>query len=88
MLMKDGKKGLALLVASKMGKSMEEAPKSEDGGEQDSSMGYKSAAEEILKAVESKDSSMLVEALKSFVDMCSSEPEQREEQSEGEQQPE
>lgn len=83
--MKDPKKDVALLIASKLGKpdNMKEAPQSEEGAELDQSIGFKSAAEEIIKAVESKDSSMLMEALKSFHQMCQdeeySEPEASEE---------
>lgn len=80
MLMKDNKKGMALIIAKKLG-SPEQAPMSDDGAEMDSSIGHKSAAEEILKAVESKDASALVDALKSFVEMCQNdyEPEESEE---------
>ena len=73
MLMKDKKKdGIALIIAKKMGKPEEvsEAPQSDDGAEMDSSMGYEVAGEEILKAIESKDKSMLIEAVKNIVKMC------------------
>lgn len=77
MLMKDPKKSIALLIAGP--KKMEDSPKSEEGGEYDPSIAYKSAAEEILAAVESKDPGALVEALKSFHEMCMNEPEPEEE---------
>lgn len=76
MLMKDPKKSLALLVAKKMSSpDMENAPENENGDEQDDSIGLKSAAEEILKAVKSDDPSALIEALKSFYEMCQSDEE-------------
>jgi hypothetical protein len=80
MLMKDPKKSLAVLISSKMKKpdNMEEASKSENGGEDDKSIGYDSAAEEILKAIETKSPKMLVEALRSFNDMCESEEDESE----------
>lgn len=72
MLMKDPKKSIALIVAKKLGSpDLEQAEKSENGDEKDDSIGHKAAAEEIMKAIESKDVSMLVEAMKSFVEMCS-----------------
>lgn len=69
MLMKDPKKSLALIIASK-GKMPENAPQSEHGGEEDNSIANDSAAEEIISAVHAKDAKGLVAALKSFIDMC------------------
>lgn len=39
-------------------------------GEEDMELAYRAAAEEILAAVDEKDPDKLVEALKSFVEMC------------------
>ena len=81
---KDKKSNLAIIIAKKMGKPEESksAPESEDGGELDQSMGYDSAGEEILKAIESKDKSMLVEAIKNIVQMCMDESPEESEESE------
>lgn len=84
MLMKDDKKKAAMVIISKMRPSGEEKmqPKMEkDGAEQEYDQ-YEAASEEIIQAVESKDSRLLKEALKSFIDMCLSEP--RDEQEEAE----
>lgn len=74
MMMPDDKKKRATLIIAKMkGGSPDmpkEAPKSDDGAEMDSSMGYMAAAEEMMKAIESKDPKMLMSAVKAFVDMC------------------
>lgn len=89
MLMKDNKKSsLAVIIAKKLGKPEEasSAPESE-GAELDQSMGYDSAGEEILKAIESKDKAMLVEAIKNIVQMCMDESPE-EESEEYEQKPE
>lgn len=69
MLMKPDKKKLAGMIIG-MNKPEMESVESKDGAEQDKSVGHKAAAEEILQAVESKDVSMLMEALKSFIEMC------------------
>lgn len=84
MLMKDPKKNLATLIVGKM--RPDETKPTTDGAEYDPSVGYKSAAEEILKAIEDKSPEALVEALKSFHEMCMNEPE--EESQEPEQAPE
>lgn len=80
--MKDNKKNIALIIAKKMNGDMEPAPESENGNEQDHSIAYKSASEEIMKAVESKSPEALTEALKSFIEMCLSDKEGEPEQSE------
>lgn len=70
MLMKEKKKGLALIIAKMKGPKMEET--SVVGPEeamQDKSIAMDSCAEEILAAIERKDSKMLSEALKAFADM-------------------
>lgn len=64
-------KGIMAQMAGKkpeMSVEVEVEPKSDE-------MGLDSAAEEILSAVEAKDASALKEAMKSFMEMCSSESE-------------
>lgn len=77
MLMKDKKKDVALII-SKMkpeGEEMVDAPMSEDGGVVDNSIALESAAEELIQAVESKDASLVVAALKSLMEMAREEQE-------------
>lgn len=76
MFMKDKNKSLSLIIAKMKkpeGEEMSEAPKSEDGGEVDNSIGIDSAAEEIMSAIEGKDPKGLVAALKSFMEMSAEE---------------
>lgn len=62
------------------GPDMAEAPKSEEGGEVDNSIAIDTAAEEIMSAVDAKDTKALVSALKSFMELCDEEsPEYSEE---------
>ena len=80
MLMKpDKKKSIASLI---IGSSAPQEGASEMPGQEEEpqgDMGLESAAEEIMSAVKSGDAKGLVDALKSFMDMCeSSEPEQEE----------
>ncbi len=74
MLMKDKKKqDIAMILSQKLDKPEEgltPMPENEEGTEMDSSVGYQAAADEMIRAFEAKDSNALVEALKSFVDMC------------------
>jgi hypothetical protein len=72
--MADPKKGLAALIVAKT--KPVEAPAPEAHEEMDE---YHAAAEEIIEAMKSGDASALAESLKSFVEMCSSAPEQTEE---------
>jgi hypothetical protein len=65
MIMPDAKKKATMIVAA-----MKPSPAPEMPEESHDDMGYESAAEEILQAVESKDAKALSEALKSFHDMC------------------
>ena len=79
--MQDKKKSMASILVAKLKKPGEitEAPM-KDGAEQDNEIALRSAADEILSAIESKDADMLVGALKSFQEMCSeNEPEESEE---------
>jgi hypothetical protein len=70
--MKDPKKLSAVIVAKMKGdkEEMSDKPMTEDGAEMSPNLGLESAAEEIMSAVKSGDSKLLVDALKSFVEMC------------------
>jgi hypothetical protein len=77
MLMKgdDKKKSVSLIMSKMLGKpEVEEAPV-EDGAEQDDSVGMEAAADELLQAIEMKSSKGIVQAIKSMIQMASSEPE-------------
>lgn len=80
MMQGDKKKGIAIILSKMKGEpeEMKKAPMNEAGDETDHEIGYDSAAEEIIKAVESKDPKALKEALRSFVQMCGSEEEDME----------
>jgi len=67
MLMKDPKKNLATLISLRT--TSGDLPEKEESGE--GSGEYGMAADEILQAIERKDSKALAEALKSFYEMCS-----------------
>ncbi len=71
MLMKpDKKKSIAsLIIGSSAPQAEGQEPQQE---EQQEDQGLQSAADEIISAVKSGDSKGLVEALKSFMDMCDS----------------
>lgn len=75
MIMPDKKKAVSVLIARMKQPKEEQVSKApeKDGVEQDSSIGLESAADEIMSAVESKNAKALVEALKSFMEMCDSE---------------
>jgi hypothetical protein len=81
MLMKDEKKKMASLIVAKalpgMPKDAESNPP-----ESDDSIAMKTAGEELLSAIEQKDASGLVEALKSLIDMLESQPHEENEPSE------
>jgi hypothetical protein len=72
MLMKDDRKKMATIIMGKMGQS-QEAPKSEDGAEQDDSTALKTAGEEFAAAIESKDGMRIAESLKALMELCESE---------------
>lgn len=80
MLMKPDKKKLAGMIIGMSKPEMEPVPE-KDGAEQDDSVGHKAATEEILQAIESKDVSMLMEALKSFIEMCKHSEDEKPEES-------
>ena len=79
MLMSDKKKSPATLIIAKMSKAAkpeyEPAKTNERNDVVAASIGYDAAAEEVLQAIESKNPKALVQAMKSFVDMCMSEAE-------------
>lgn len=80
-MMADDKKKQATIIVASMKK-----PKSESAPEQPSEdvSELEVAADEIMQALERKDSKAMSEALKSFVEMCKyeSEPEESEESEE------
>ena len=87
MLLNDKKKAVTIMLA-KLGKggapdSPPEAPKMKDGTRQDDSIALESAAEDILKAIESKDAQSLVTALQDFYDLCDDDGDETESDSEG-----
>lgn len=74
MMLSDKKRPSTLIIAKmKAGQpeQQSEAPKGELGGEDDSSMAKESAAEELLKAIESKSPKAVVEAMSSLMELCS-----------------
>jgi len=84
MMMRDNKKNVASLIVAKMASpnSPEKLVSSEkDGAEQDYSP-HQMAAEEVMAAIEAKDSKQLAEALKSLVQMCMDSEEESEDEKE------
>lgn len=83
MIMSDKKKPAMLILAKmKKGKEEEGPAPMKDGAEQDDSIGMDTAAEELLKAIESKDARALKEALVSLMDMYEARSEAEEDASE------
>lgn len=80
MLMKPDKKKSVTLIMSRLGAQPEQAPTSpEDGVEQDDSIGFDTAASELLAAIKSDSPKAVVSAIKALVAMCEeSEPEESE----------
>lgn len=73
MMMSDKKKPSTLIIAKmRAGKPEEqsEAPTSDMGGQDDSSMAKESAAEELLKAIESKSAAGIAEAFSNMMELC------------------
>lgn len=68
------KDGLMIAILEGMKKKGEDSEKEEfeveEAGEDDYSIGYDSAVEEMFSAFESKDVSGFKEALKSFIELC------------------
>ena len=71
MFAKDDKKKAVSIIIAKAGKpSMPEGPEEDkDEGPEDME-GMKTAAEEIMSAIDAKDADALAQALKSFYEMC------------------
>ena len=82
------KKKISTVIIAKMRKDkpeeMQEAPRSEMGGEDDSSIAKESAAEELLKAIEAKNPAAIAEAFSSMMELCGGEEYEEEEESEQE----
>lgn len=79
MIMSDKKKPAALIIAKmQAGKADKEseAPQNEMGDEIDDSMAKESAAEELLKAIESKSPKAISEAFSSMMELCGHESEE------------
>lgn len=78
-MMLPDKKKVSTLIISKMRKDspgeMFEAPKGENGGESDDSLAKESAAEELLKAIESKSPAAIAEAFSAMLELCGGEQE-------------
>lgn len=82
MIMSEKKKPAALIIASLKDGKESKAPVNEMGDVSDSSMAKESAADELLKAIESKDAKSIVEAFESMMELCNSEHESSESASE------
>lgn len=82
------KKKVATIVVSKLKPSkaemLEDAPTNEIGDVKDEDIARQSAAEELLKAIESKDAKALAEAFSSMMELCPAEKEESSEESEEE----
>ena len=80
------KKKVATIVVSKLKPSkaemLEDAPSNEMGDQKDDSMAKETAAEELLKAIESKSPAAIAEAFSSMMELCESEEPAEEEASE------
>lgn len=87
MMMPDKKK-ISTVIIAKMRKDkpeeMQEAPRSEMGGEDDSSIAKESAAEELLKAIEAKNPVAIAEAFSSMMELCGEHEVQESEEEESE----
>jgi hypothetical protein len=71
--MQDKKRAMSIIIAGLNGKKPDkesEYDSEESEGEGESDEGLKAAADDILTAIEAKDSDMLSKALRDFVGMC------------------
>lgn len=77
------KKKVASIVVSKLKPSkaemLEDAPSNAMGDEKDNDIAKQSAAEELLKAIESKDSKAVASAFSSMMELCGEASEEAEE---------
>ena len=71
MPMFDDKKKIASLIIRRISPNREVMgeKRTEEGAESDNTIAMESAAEEIMQAIERKDSKQLVSVLRSFIDM-------------------
>lgn len=78
------KKKMATIVVSKLKPSraemLEDAPSNAMGDAKDSDIAKQSAAEELLKAIESKDAKAVASAFSSMMELCEEQSEEAEEQ--------
>lgn len=76
MLMKDDPRNQVALIMGKLkgGKSETSEAPTEDGAVQDDSVAVDTAAEELMAAINSKSPKAVVEAFKSLLELCQSEP--------------
>lgn len=73
MMMSDKKKPATVIISRmKAGKPDEEqkAPMSPEGAQDDDSMAKEAAAEELLKAIESKSPKAIADAFSSMMELC------------------
>lgn len=70
MFMSDDRKKRATLIVDGMRNSLKEMPKDVNGDEIDAKDALEAAAQDIMSALESKNPAALVEALKSFMEVC------------------
>lgn len=73
MLMKPSKDKSVSLIMAKLGGKPAEAPQ-KDGAEQDDSVASETAAQELLQAIKADSPKAVVQALKSLMEICESEP--------------
>lgn len=86
MLMKSDKKKQVSVIMARLGKAPEQSEQSssENGAEQDDSIAVHTAAEELIRALDSKNAAHVAEAFKSLCELCESEESPEEEKSEQE----
>ncbi len=86
MLMKSDKKKQVSVIMARLGKGPEQLEQKpmEDGAEQDDSIALHTAAEELMRAIESKSPAGIAEAFKSMLELCDEDESPEVEQSEQE----
>lgn len=79
MMMSDNKKKLATIIVGNMKADKPEMPPMKDEVEQDDSIAKESAAQDLLSAIEQKNTKGIVEAITNLMELCEyEEPEQSE----------